>query len=285
MQFFTVDLKKEFPFLSSAQEPKLICYVNDASFRWAKDRKNPAILICPGGAYVMVCHDREGEPIAFHYLRAGFSAFSLLYSVAPEHYPAQLSEAAAAMLYIRRHAEEWHIDPDKIAINGYSAGGHLAASLGVFWNDPFLNDMMKTAGEEIRPSAMVLGYPVISADETIFHGGSIRNVSGTSDPNAPLFKKMSLETQVRGDTPPAFLWHTADDAGVPVQNSLVLAQALAKNKVPFELHVYPHGPHGLATGDDATNGPRHSENYYCRTWLDESVKFLTTLWFSSEKES
>ena len=280
MKYFTVNLKDEFPFLSSAQEATLTCYINENSFRWARNRKNPAMMICPGGGYCTVCYDREGEPIAFHYLRAGYSAFVLSYSVTPEHYPEQLAEAAAAMLFIRSHADEWNIDADKIAINGYSAGGHLAESLCVFWDDPFLLDMLKTTGDMIRPSASILGYPVISADPSFAHKGSIQNVSGTADVTAPLYRKMSLETHVRENTPPAFIWHTADDACVPVQNSLMLAQAMALHKVPFELHIYPHGYHGLATADDATNAPRSAPEYYCRTWIDESIKFLTALWFA-----
>ncbi len=281
MKFFTVDLKAEFPQLSSSQNPTLTCYVNDMILDRQPDRYMPAMLICPGGGYCSVCYSREGEPIAFHYMRMGYSAFALTYSITPEHYPQQLLEAACAMLYIRRHAEEWHIDASKIAINGYSAGGHLAASLGVFWNDPFICDMLKTSPETIRPDAMVLGYPVISADPSFSHAGSIQNLTGTADTEAPIYKKMSLETHVKQDTPPTFLWHTAEDACVPVKNSIAFASALAENRVQFELHVYPYGWHGLATADEVTNGVdiKNSPAYYCRTWIDESIKFLASLGF------
>lgn len=279
MKFFTVNLKEKFPFLTSNQEPTLTCYINDNCFDWDPDRRGPAMLICPGGGYANVCFSREGEPIAFNYLRAGFSAFILTYSIQPEHYPQQLLEAAAAVLYIRQHAEEWHIEPDKIAINGYSAGGHLAASLGVFWNDPFILDILKAEGSAIRPDAMILGYPVISADASFSHIDSINNVSGTTEQTSPLYRKMSLETHVNENTPVAFIWHTSDDNLVPVKNSLVLAEAFAQNGVPFELHIYPHGWHGLATADNVTNAPMKSPAYYCSSWIDESIKFLKALWY------
>lgn len=270
MKFFTVDLKKEFPALSSRQTPTLTCYINDNSGQFAPGRKNPAILIAPGGGYCNVCFTREGEPIAFHYLRAGFSAFVLTYSVTPEYYPQQLLEAAAAMLYIRSHAQEWDIDPDKIAISGFSAGGHLATSLGVFWQDPFITDPLKAAAESLRPDAMILGYPVISADPSFCHAGSIQNVSGTTDRDSALYKKMSLENHVTEHTPPAYIWHTADDTCVPVKNSLCFALALSANKVPYELHIFPQGPHGLATADFATNPAMDSPYTSYSVWIDES---------------
>lgn len=283
MKFFTVDLKKEFPALSSRQTPTLTCYINDNSSQFAPGRKNPAILIAPGGGYCNVCFTREGEPIAFHYLRAGFSAFVLTYSVTPEYYPQQLLEAAAAMLYIRSHAQEWDIDPDKIAISGFSAGGHLAASLGVFWQDPFITDPLKAAAESLRPDAMILGYPVISADPSFCHAGSIQNVSGTTDRDSALYKKMSLENHVTEHTPPAYIWHTADDTCVPVKNSLCFALALSANKVPYELHIFPQGPHGLATADFATNPAMDSPYISYSVWIDESLVFLKKLWYTNKE--
>ncbi len=277
MEFFKIDLKQQFPSLLSKQQPELTCYINDNYKSVDSSRKNPAILIIPGGAYLNVSMKREGESIAFNYLAKGFNAFVLNYSVAPEHYPEQLMEAAAAILYIRQNAEKWNIDTNKIAVNGYSAGGHLAASLGVWWNDPYMLDALKTTSDMVRPDALVLGYPVISADETISHKGSINNVSGTTDVNSPLYKKMSLENHVTKDTPPAFIWHTVQDQLVPVQNSLRFASALANNSVLFELHAYPYGAHGLATCDYATNNI--IEDHYTAPWIKESVKFLKSLWY------
>lgn len=277
MKHFKVDLKKEFEGLTSKQDVTLECFIAETFERNApENRTKPAILICPGGGYGFVSHDREGEGIAYKYLSEGFDAFILDYSITPEHFPQQLMEAAAALRYIRLHANEWKTDANRIAVNGYSAGGHLAASLGVFWNDPFVCDALKVKAEEIRPDALVLGYPVITADPSFSHLGSIQNVSGTTDREAPLYKKMSLENHVTEDTPPTFIWHTAEDTCVPVRNSIVFANALAVNKVLFEMHIYPYGWHGLATGSFTTNDLK--ENHYTYPWMNESVKFLKSLW-------
>lgn len=278
MKYSIVKLKEEFPFLESQQEPELHCFINDWTPRIIQNRKIPAMLIAPGGGYSTVSY-REGDPIACKYLREGFSAFVLKYSVYPERYPQQLLEIACSMLYIRKHAEEWGIDKEKIAVNGYSAGGHLAASLGVLYNDEVVLNLLKAKKEDIKPNAMILGYPVISADDSFSHQGSINNVSGTTDTEADVYKKMSLENQVDSQTPPTFLWHTANDNVVPVKNSLVFATKLAENQVPFELHVYPFGPHGLSTSDFATC--QFNEKHYSAPWMDESVKFLFEIWFKN----
>lgn len=278
MKYFIVKLKEEFPCLQTQQDPELHCFINDATPRIVEGRRIPAMLIAPGGGYCNVSY-REGDPIAYKYLTEGFSCFVLHYSIRPEHYPQQLAEIAASMLYIRKHAEEWGIDSHKIAVNGYSAGGHLAATLGVLWNDEIVLNMLNAKAEDIRPDAMVLGYPVISADLMFAHKYSIDNVAGTTDTESEVYKKMSLENQVNTETPPTFLWHTANDSVVPVKNSLVFATKLAENNVPFELHVYPFGPHGLATSDYATNNIE--EKHYSAPWMDASVKFLFEIWFKS----
>ncbi len=280
MNHFIIKLKEEFPCLKSQQEPELHCFINDVAPRMEENRKIPAMLIAPGGGYCNVS-SREGEPIAFKYLMEGFSCFVLKYSVRPEHYPQQLSEIAASILYIRKHAEEWGIDSKKIAVNGYSAGGHLAASLGVLYNDQVILDLLNAKAEDIKPDALVLGYPVISADLMFAHKYSIDFVSGTTDTESEIYKKMSLETHVNAETPPTFLWHTANDSVVPVKNSLVFATKLAENNVTFELHVYPFGHHGLATSNYGTNPI--TEKHYSAQWMDDSVKFLFEIWFKSNK--
>ena len=279
MKYFVVKLKEKFSFLKSQQEPELHCYINETTPKMKSGIGIPAMLIAPGGGYVAVS-ERESDPIAFKYLAAGFSCFVLKYSIKPEHYPQQLLEIALAMLYIRKHAEEWHIDSNKIAVNGYSAGGHLAASLGVLWNDESILSFLNVKGDEIRPNAMVLSYPVISADASFSHKPSIDNVSGTTDTESEIYKKMSLEKHVNAETPPTFIWHTASDLGVPAKNSLVFATKLAENNVTYELHIYPYGSHGLSTCDYASN--TFNQKQYAASWMDESIKFLFELWFKND---
>ena len=280
MKYYKINLKEVFPCLNTKQEPVLHCYVNDNTWRYNPEKKVPAMLLTPGGAYANVSFVREGEPMAFHFLSCGFSCFVLEYSVAPEHYPAQLTETAASIKYIRDNADAWMIDKDKVAVCGFSAGGHLAASIGVLYNDPFVLDALKVDADYIRPNALVLGYPVITAEPSITHSGTISNVSGTTDVESGMYKKMSLENHVNENTPATYIWHTANDQAVNVRNSICFANALAANKVHFEMHIFPDGVHGLATSDYATNSS--VQPHYSKPWLDEAKKFLFDLWFGKE---
>ena len=235
----------------------------------------PAILICPGGGYVMVS-EREAEPVAKEYCAAGYHAFILSYSVkedAREFQP--LLQLAAAMAHIRKHAEEWHVDGNKIAVCGFSAGGHLAASLGVLFNDETFLARWKRK-ENVRPDAMVLGYPVITADE-FAHEGSILNVSG-AEKGSEAYTYFGLDGHVDTETPVTFLWHTSEDGSVPVENSLRFAAALSAAKVPFELHVLPYGGHGMSVCTHEVNTP----DPYNARWVGWSIAWLNRI-FSYEK--
>ncbi|MDD3279065.1 MAG: alpha/beta hydrolase [Lachnospiraceae bacterium] len=233
----------------------------------------PGVIICPGGGYDMVSV-REAEPVAKMYLAAGYHAFVLYYSVkkaAREFRP--LLELASAMAHIRENAKEWNVDRGKIAVCGFSAGGHLAASLGTMYRDGAFQAAQKKlhaefSAEEIRPDAMILGYPVITADEYA-NVGSITTVSG-ADPGSELYRQFGLDQYVDGSTPPAFLWHTSTDVCVPVENSLKFAAAMAAAKVPFELHVFPTGDHGMSvcTAEVAT-----ADSYNGR-WVEWSIRWL-----------
>lgn len=230
----------------------------------------PAVLICPGGGYEFVS-DREAEPVAKTYFAAGYHTFILYYAVqekAANFYP--LCQLASAMAHIRSHAAQWFVDPDKIAVCGFSAGGHLAASLGTLYREErFLKVFHRT--EHIRPDAMILGYPVITADEYA-HRGSIEHVSGAKD-GEESYTWFGLDRHVDSATPPAFLWHTSQDDCVPVENSLRMAAAFSAAKVPFELHVLPHGGHGMSTCTAEVNTP----NSYNARWTEWSIRWLNAL--------
>ncbi len=240
-------------------------------------RLRPAVVICPGGAYRMVSK-REAEPAALPFFAAGYDVFILEYSVlekAKNFGP--LCQLAATFAHIRKHAEEWMIDREKIAVCGFSAGGHLAASLGILYNkEVFLKVFGKN--EHIRPDAMILGYPVITSDEYT-HVESIENVSGAKE-GTDQYKWFGLEQHVNSTTPPAFVWHTAEDKTVPVENSLKLSMAFSAANIPFELHVLPHGMHGMSvctkevgkTGREsiASNGRWVK---WCIEWMNELFDF------------
>jgi len=221
------------------------------------------MIVCPGGGYAMRA-DHEGEPITLWMNRIGISAIVLNYRVAPNRHPIPLQDAQRAIRTARRRAAEWRIDPQRIGILGFSAGGHLASSAGTHYDggDPAAADPIERMSS--RPDLMVLCYPVVTLKPPYAHEGS-RNLLLGESPEPGLVDLMSNETQVTEGTPPTFLWHTADDAAVPVENSLNFAAALARHRVPHELHVYESGRHGLGLGED-TPGVRDWPQA-CGEWL------------------
>lgn len=230
-----------------------------------KQRKRPAVIICPGGGYAF-CSPREAEPIAIQMNAAGINAFVLDYCVAPIRYPEALKDVSEAIKLVRANADKWGVDPDKIAVCGFSAGGHLAGSIGTLWNsDP----AVKCDGKANKPNAMILSYPVLIYGEKA-HKGSFENLLGEGLTDAE-YDKMSLEKHIDGDTPSAFLWHTFEDDCVPVENSLVFANELKKHDVPFELHIYPKGGHGLSL---ATTETGDCDDLHVNSWVKLACEWL-----------
>lgn len=274
MKTFSLNLKELFG-LDTNQEPRLDCYLLSPNSENGADRKHPSILVIPGGGYVFTSQ-REAEPIALNYLSMGFNAFVLWYSVAPEKYPEQLIEASAAISLMRKNQNEWFVDPDKIAVIGFSAGGHLAGSVATLWREQAIYDKLGIEKDMNKPNAAILSYPVITSDPKYSHPGSFAALIG-ENPDEALTEKVSLEKQVTPETPPTFMWHTANDEYVPIVNSLVFAQALAENNVPFELHVFPHGNHGLANCNITTSTSLDNPtqiNPHCERWVELSKKWL-----------
>ena len=237
-----------------------------------------AILVIPGGGYQIVCDDREGFPVAMAFAAKGMSAFVLKYSIkeaAINHEP--LIDASIAMAYIKQHAEEFHIDPKRVSCVGFSAGGHLSGSLGCLWHKP---DVIERAGiryGENKPLASIMGYPVVSGIDSP-HSGSFFTILGTKTPTDEERKKYSLELCVDENTRPAFMFHTAADQSVPVQNSLTYSRSLADNKIPFELHIYPYGPHGIALANEVTEFSRPDFVVpEAERWVEDAVRFVRSL--------
>ncbi len=201
-----------------------------------------AVIVCPGGGYSgRAAH--EGDPIAEWLNSLGIASFVCHYRVAPYRHPYPLLDAQRAVRWVRTHGATWHIDPTKIGILGFSAGGHLVSTVGTHFDAGEASAADPVNRASSRPDALILCYPVISFGEWRHHGSMV-NLIG-EDPDPALRHSLSNEHQVTAETPPTFLWHTADDAGVPVDNSLLFAAALARCRVPFELHVFASGPHGL----------------------------------------
>lgn len=227
---------------------RLTTYIIDNTIE--QDKIRPLVLICPGGGYAMTS-PKEGEPIALQMNSFGIHACVLNYSCAPAEFPTGLNQLAKSMKLIRENATGWHVDSDKIVVLGFSAGGHLAASLGTFWNKEFILRDLQVKEEEIKPNALVLSYPVITSGEYA-HEGSFQNLLGDRALDSNWRELVSLEKQVDSSMPKTFIWHTFEDQAVPVENSLFLANAMRKANVAFTLHIFEKGRHGLSLGTKET---------------------------------
>ena len=234
----------------AVDKPKITVYLAPA------DRATgAAVVICPGGGYRVVAADHEGKHIAEWLNSLGVSAFVLQYRLGERYrHPAPLQDAQRAIRTVRSRAKEWGIDPRRIGILGFSAGGHLASTAATHFDDGQADASDPIEREGSRPDFAILCYPVISLVDPPAHSGSRRHLLG-DPPDPALVQLLSNERQVTARTPPTFLWHTADDAAVPVENSLLFFQALRKAGVAGELHVFPHGKHGLglAPGDPSVS--------------------------------
>lgn len=228
--------------------------------------KRPVVVVCPGGGYEFVS-DREAEMMALKLNSFGYHAVVLRYSISPDAvYPTALTELASVVAMLRQNAEKWGIDTDRILVQGFSAGGHLAASYGMFWSEPFLAEELGVSTEMLKPNGMILCYPVITSGE-FAHRSSFEKLLG--DRYEELVDKMSLETQVNANTPQTFLWHTYTDDCVPVQNSLLLIDALLKQNIPVEFHMYTSGGHGLGLANKYTANPGgYGIKDDCESWTE-----------------
>lgn len=232
----------------------------------------PSVVICPGGAY-RFRSERERDPVALHFLSMSYNVFILDYSVKEDASSLNpLMEASEAFIKIREHAVPWMCDPNRIAILGFSAGGHLAASLATLHDHPRLQAVFDTKGGLNRPDAAVLCYPVISTKSEICHEESATWVSGGRKEDRELF---CLENQVNERTAPCFLWHTVSDPSVPVENSMYFAASLRKHNIPFELHLFEEGAHGLSMCTEEVNTVHPA----CRAWVD-----LASTWLNNRFE-
>lgn len=224
-----------------------------------------AIIVCPGGGYACRA-PHEGGPIARWFVSLGLASFVLDYRVSPYRHPVPLGDAQRAIRMVRDHAAEWKIDPNRIGILGFSAGGHLAVSAATIFDEgnPAASDPIDR--QPCRPNALIACYPVVTFGEFRHHGSMI-NLLG--EDYAPKMQEyLSLENRVTDQTPPSFLWHTSDDQAVPVENSLLFAAALHKHNVPCSLHVFPHGPHGLGLAKNLKSSVS-AWTTECELWLKE----------------
>ena len=236
----------------------------------------PLVFVIPGGGYGFVS-DREADPIASSFYAAGFNVSILKYSVAPFSYPVPYLEAFTALKLIKANAERFNIDADKISVCGFSAGGHLAGMMGTGFNDPLILNELKVKKDELKIQGMILSYPVITGGE-FAHRGSFDNLLAENKNDKEWLDKVSIDKRVREDTPKTFLWSTFTDNLVPVENTLMMADALKKKNVQFEMHIFPIGCHGLSLANDLTkDASGNCFEPYVEKWMPMCVEWLRLL--------
>ena len=221
------------------------------------------VVVCPGGGYSCRA-DHEGDAIGEWFNSIGISAVVLEYRVAPYKHPAEMSDVQRAIRYVRHNAEKYGIDKDKIAVMGFSAGGHLAASASVHYDKKVYEPTDEIDKESAKPDASILCYSVIDMGD-YRHDGSMHNLLG-GRPTDDMRDFMSCHKQITTDTPEAFLWHTSSDECVPVMNSLLYAQGLATHSINYEMHIYPEGGHGLGLAPN---------NEYVSRWSEDLERWQT----------
>jgi acetyl esterase/lipase len=233
----------------------------------ANKANGAAVVICPGGGYGGLAMSYEGHDVARWLNTLGVAGIVLKYRHAPKYrHPIPLEDAQRSLRFVRAHAKEWKLDPNRVGILGFSAGGHLAATAGTHFDYGIKSPSDPIDAESCRPDFMILVYPVITMTDPYTHGGSRRNLLGEK-PDPKLVASLSNEKQVAKNTPPTFLAHTSEDSAVPPQNSLMFYEALVKNKVPAELHIYEKGRHGLGMNQEPKL-PFSSWTTRCAAWMD-----------------
>lgn len=272
---------------------KLTSYLYGPELELIGNKVRPAVLICGGGAYFS-CSDTEGEPVAFQFMAMGYHAFTLKYSTygvdafvnhfqnmerRPQtEYPCQVREIAKAVLTIKEHAAEWNVNPDKIIVCGFSAGGHNAAMYSTLWNTPLITEYYHRPAEDFKVAATILGYALTdymymkkftakNPGAKLFFDASNTAFVGNPEPDEELLRAISPALNVTENTPPAFIWATSADGMVPVQNSLHYAEALSERHIPYELHIFEEGEHGLSVATQASAGAKNQIDRDVQKWV------------------
>jgi len=253
--------------ISKVQNPDIAVYLPSK-----KNATGQAVIICPGGGYRYLSYNWEGSDVAKYFNAKGIAAFVLKYRLPDSKsnvvsHLSPLLDAKRAVQVVRSNAARWNIKKDQIGIMGFSAGGHVASTLGTHFDKGEATATDSISRQSSRPDFMILIYPVVSLSKSIMHAGSRNNLIGEK-PDSTLAKYYSAELNVTKETPPTFIVHATDDKTVPVENSLLLYEALKNNGVPVEMHIYPKGGHGFGLG---------LGKGYLETWPDRCLDWLRSI--------
>lgn len=239
-------------------EPQLTTYILEG------EKPRGIVLILPGGGYGFTS-PREAEPIALKFNNAGYHSLVLDYSCAPNVYPQSLLDCGRALTMIKENRKLWKINLDKIYVCGFSAGGHLAASISNMYEQEWMSDISGIDLKGIKIRGSILSYPVLSAGE-FRHDGSFVNLLGSKVSESQRMN-YSMENLVSKSTPETFIWHTVEDQSVPVENTLFYISALQKKSIPFECHIYPKGSHGISLATKETANDKSQINSHVSSWM------------------
>ena len=264
MKHLIINLKEHY----DLEGGELTVYVMDTPFDQAVPFKRPGIIVVPGGGYEYVSK-REAEPIAIDYMHYGFQAFVLKYKCEGTVYPEHLKELACAIDYIKKHSEEFNVDKDNMFGVGFSAGGHLLASVAT---NASITEKY-APGLDFKLNAITLSYPVINAYAG--HEWSINELLKKFK-TKELLDEASVDLNVTEDSTPAYIWATRTDESVPIKNSILYYKALKKAKVKTKLTIFPYGPHGLSNAQKELNPTQPNYPKCCESWMKKSVKFMKT---------
>ncbi len=253
-------------------------YLYEQSDEMPYSKTRPAVVVCPGGGY-RFCSSREADPVALNFAAAGYNTFVLYYSIKEKAvFPTSLIDLCKTMKIIRENADEWGVKKDQIAVCGFSAGGHLTASLGTYWSDPKIQELSGCEHEENKPNAIILGYPVISTSWLENSESDAKRLVGDNDYDT-VYNALNLHKNVNKNNPPAFIFHTFRDNAVPVEDSILFGKAMCDNNIPFEMHIYPNGWHGLSLG---TAQVGHNEPDF-NNWVPMCINWLERLFTNPDE--
>ena len=285
------------------EDVTLTTYIISEKGEMSRQGKRPAVLICPGGGYFN-CSDREAEPVALQFNAMGYHAFVLRYSTYIQgeervrdiigkplqpnfqtKHPAPVREIGKAMLVIGKYSEEWAVDVKRIAVCGFSAGAHNAAMYGAYWDKPLVTEFLNADKEMLRPAALIMGYMLSDytymkknmnrdSNEMHFFNASCTAFLGEPEPDEKLLEEVSPARLVTEMMPPAFLWATSEDTLVSVQNTIRMAHALADHAIPFEMHIFEKGQHGLSVGTQISATSKSQINSDAAEWIRLAERWL-----------